>query len=66
MNQRRAGFARGQHVNHRRQFVEFDRDGTGDVLGLAAAFGHAHGDDLADEAELVGGKDWLGRTFEAL
>ena len=49
-----------------RQLVEFDRDGAGDVLGLAAAFGRAHGDDLADEAKLAGGQDRLRRTLEAL
>ena len=36
-----------------------------DVLGFRARRRQAHGDDLADEAELVGRQDRLGRVFEA-
>ena len=66
VHQRAARRARRQHVVHGRQLVEIERDGTGDVLGLRARRRHAHGDQLADMANLVGCERRLFRDLEAL
>ena len=65
VDQRRAGLLRGDHVGDGRQLVVFDADAARDVLGLGAGRRHAHGDELADEAQLAGRQDRLGRRLEA-
>ena len=61
----RAGLARLQHVDDRRQRLEIQLDLGGQVLCLGAGRRHAHGDELADVAHLARGQDRLHRGLEA-
>ena len=54
-----------QHVVDRGQLLELERHGLRDVLGSGAGVGHAHGDELAHVAHLVGREGRLERDLEA-
>ncbi len=54
-----------QHIGQHRQFLEFNDDLFGEVLGLGARGGKADGDGLAHMADFSTGEDGLGRGFEA-
>jgi hypothetical protein len=64
VHERRARLLGGKHVGHRRELVVVDTHPARDVLGFRARPRHAHGDDLAHEAQLVGRQDRLGRDLE--
>src|SRR6516164_1309154 len=65
VDQRNAVLARFQHVVNGRQFLELERHRRGKVLGVRPRRGDAHGDQLADMANLVGGERRLLRHLEA-
>jgi len=65
VDQRGVAVARFQHVVNRRQFLELERHRRGKVLGVRPRRGDAHGDQLADMANLVGGERRLLRHLEA-
>ena len=65
VHQRRAGLTPLEHVVDGRQLLELDDDARRDVLRLGAAFGEAHGDQLADVADLACGQRRLVRDLEA-
>ena len=60
-----ARLLRLEHVDDRRQLVVFDGDLRRDVFRLGARVGDAHGDQLADVADLVGDERRLLRGLEA-
>jgi len=64
VQQRRVGTPRRKHVMDRRQFVEVDLDGGGDILGLGPRIGHARGDEFAHLTHLVDGQHRLLRHLE--
>ena len=56
---------RRQHVDDGRQLLVFDGDFGGNVLRLRTRVGDAHGDQLADVADLVGDQGRLLRDLKA-
>ena len=66
VHERRVGLECGEHVGDGRQFLEVERHRGRDVFRLRAGVGDAHRDDLADVADLVGRKQVLGGSLEAL
>ena len=65
VHQRRSRPAAGQHVVHGGQRFEVHVDLGGQVFGLGSRRRHAHGDQLADVADLAGGQDGLHGGLEA-
>ena len=65
VHQRTARLLRLEHVDDRRQLFVFDDDLGGDVLGLRARIGDAHGDQLADVADPIDDERRLLRHLEA-
>jgi len=65
MQQRRARPAPFEHVMDRGQLLELDDHARRDVLRLGAARGEAHGDQLADLADLAPGQRRLVGDLEA-
>ena len=52
------------HVDDGGQFVEIDKDCSGNVLGKGPCSSYAHGDQFANLSDFVVGQDGLFRVFE--
>ena len=52
VDQRGIGITRLDHVVDRRQFLQIERDGRGDIFGFGSGRRHAHRDQFADMTHL--------------
>src|SRR5260370_33846088 len=66
MNEWRAGLTGRKHIDHDRQFLEFECNRGRNVFRFSARRRHAHRDHFSDIAYLLDGEDWFDRILGIL